>query len=75
MSDKLILAVFKTLLILVSFIGAVCVGGGMVIYFAMFFTDFVVAHNLGLVLVVPFVLAILALFGLHVNYIYKEMLK
>ena len=73
--DIFMRALLKTLLIWVGVIVVSSIGGGVVIYSVTFITDFIISNSLSLVVLIPILCAILYLFGLNVNYNYREMLK
>lgn len=70
--DIFIKALLKTLLIWVGVIIVSSIGGGVVIYGVTFITDFIISNDLSLVVLIPI---LLYLFGLNVNYNYREILK
>ena len=73
--DIFMKALLKTLLIWVGVIVLSSIGGGVVIYAVTFITDFIISNSLSLVVLIPILCVILYLFGLNVNYSYREMLK
>ena len=75
MIDILIKALLKTLLIWIGVIVLASIGGGVVIYSVTFITDFIISSGLSLIVLIPILCAILYVFGLHVNYNYKELMK
>ena len=71
----LLKAILKALLIWMGFILVSSIVGGTVIYGVTIISNFIVAHDLAMVILVPVSCAILYIFGLHVNHIYKGMIK